>query len=394
MAGVQEFLRAHYAKIVILAVSLLSLSWFRGDNLIEFRDFYLPGDTARNFYRYFSLWDPLVPFGQPDYRNISGLIYPFLYFLTHNLLGFTLVQTEMVLFYLVFALSGLSMYYMMLVFGTKQIAALFSGLLYMFSPFDMLVMWGLITGRLVIFATLPLLLAVSKQVGRKQLTGAGIIGWSVLLTAISASADPESLLIASFPGVLYFIITRGWQRAGARRVLALVCTWVGLNMFWILPYAFFFQSAYQSVCYLTLIWSWDLQAFAGNSVSLIDAVRLTGFWELCASYRGDPYHSWSWAVVNPLYGSAGFLFPILAMAGVLAHRKNRDVLFFGGLAVVGIILMAGIQSPFGGIYAFILTKSGIIRLVRSPFTEFGTYVTVSYAVLIGLLLQKLVHRVN
>jgi len=48
-----------------------------------------------------------------------------------------------------------------------------------------------------------------------------------------------------------------------------------------------------------------------------------------------------------------WLIPIFAFAGLWVGRKNKDVVFFGVMALIGILLSKQVDDPFPGLYPWL-----------------------------------------
>jgi hypothetical protein len=78
-----------------------------------------------------------------------------------------------------------------------------------------------------------------------------------------------------------------------------------------------------------------------------------------------------------------WLYPILAFAGLLIAGKNRKVIFFGALAILGIFLTKQEASPFPHVYTWLYENIPGFNAFREA-SKFMFITAVSYAVLIGV----------
>jgi hypothetical protein len=166
-----------------------------------------------------------------------------------------------------------------------------------------------------------------------------------------------------------------------------------LNLYWLIPNLYSASnqiakvaSAYSSV---GVSFKSDVQL---NSAHIIGAIRLLGLWSLNSSYNGDPYVLWAPAYQNPLLIVIGFIIPILAFIPALLKPKDKHILFFTCFAIIGLLLVNGTYSPLGNwIYSEVPLFS---TFFNSPYLEFGMYVTLAYAFLIGYGLTELFTRLT
>ena len=77
-----------------------------------------------------------------------------------------------------------------------------------------------------------------------------------------------------------------------------------------------------------------------------------------------------------------WLYPILAFSGLLLSKKNKQVIFFGLLALLGIFLSKQEAQPFSQVYSWLFENIPGFAAFREA-SKFNFLIIVSYAVLIG-----------
>ena len=95
----------------MLIVGLVSLNWFQGDFLINGVDRSFPPDRTVFFTRGFYMWD-VFQLGAETARTTASLLPANLFLFISEIIGLSLVTAEKLWFYLLFTLSGLSMYFL------------------------------------------------------------------------------------------------------------------------------------------------------------------------------------------------------------------------------------------------------------------------------------------
>lgn len=93
--------------------------------------------------------------------------------------------------------------------------------------------------------------------------------------------------------------------------------------------------------------------------------------------------TWLYPQKIPMYFWA---YPLLAFAGFIVSRKNKKILFFGLLALVGVFLSKQESAPLGSIYDFFFTHIPGFAAFREA-SKFDFITVISYAVLIGAFSQ-------
>ena len=389
------------AVLIISIVGIISLSWFQGNYLISAIDFSMPFDRIKSFTANFYSWDS-QSLGSANPRILAFNFPVFFYFAFSEIIGLSLVNTEKILFYGVFAISGLSMYYLTTtLLGTKSskfknLAGLISGLFYMLNPYVALnILPVRQVSYMVIYALLPLFLGIfAKFLNKKRNVQSAIIVAIVMLLATSAFVDPSFVPLIFLPLLIYlifFIITNPKKTvmySAFKFSLSFAIAWSLLNLYWLLPDLNSYSSELGKVSSAYASVGMSFQSIIElNSAPFLGAVRLLGLWSLNAGYRGDSYILWAIVYQNPILIAIGILIPVLAFMPLLLKSRDKHVIFFSSFAVIGLILIVGSYSPLGNwIYRYV-PLFGV--LFNTPYARFGMYLTLAYAFLIGYALAKL-----
>ena len=393
------------ALLIIGLIGLLSVSWFHGDYLISADDFSMPLNRLRSFMANFYVWDSRS-LGSANPR-ISALTFPvWSYFAFSEIIGLSLSITEKILFYGVFTISGLSMYYLTTTLISnrpvklKRLAGLISGIFYMLNPYVAIIILPLRTTSFMIYALLPLILAIFvKGLNEKRKVKFAIIAAFVMTLATSVYVDPSYLLLTLLPLLMYLIFyilvnpTKTTLFSAFKFTTLFLITWVSLNLYWLIPDAYFSSTVLANVtsAYNSVGVSF-LSAVQLNSAPLLGAIRLLGYWGLNSGYKGDAYFIWATAYQTPLLIIVSFLLPFLAFIPLLIKPKDKHVLFFASFAIISLLLINGTYSPIGN---WIYTRIPLFSAFFStPYFRFGMYLTLAYAFLIGYALTELFSRIT
>ncbi|TAK95966.1 hypothetical protein EPO05_02880 [Patescibacteria group bacterium] len=86
-----------------------------------------------------------------------------------------------------------------------------------------------------------------------------------------------------------------------------------------------------------------------------------------------------------------WLIAIFAFLGIWLGRKNKDILFFGLLATVGIILVKQETEPFSGLYGWLYRTIPGFNAFREA-SKFYYIIATAYAVLVGMLVFQVTQQ--
>jgi hypothetical protein len=348
-----------------------------------------------NFYG----WNP-QSLGSANPRALAQTFPVWTYFAFSDVIGFSLVNTEKLLFYGIFTISGLAMYYLTITLLNnkssqfKNLAGLVSSLFYMLNPYVALNILPLRQVSYMIYAISPLALALFiKGLDSKKTIKPAFIAVFPLLLATSIFVDPSFVPLILFPLFLYllFFLVTNFNRVSIYRVLKFssvaILIWILLNLYWLIPDLFAASNELAKVTNAYASVGVSFQTIVQmNSAPLIGAFRLLGFWVLDAGYRGDPYILWGSTYQNPLLLLIGFMIPLLAFIPLLIRSKEKYVVFFTLFAVISLFLVNGDLSPLGRLmYSSIPFFSSFFN---TPYLRFGMYLTLAYAFLIGFTIAE------
>jgi hypothetical protein len=247
----------------------------------------------------------------------------------------------------------------------------------------------------VVYALLPLIFVFFiKGLNEKKKLKPAIIAALVSCLATSVCVDPSILLLASLPlffYLIFYILVNHTKQAFFSSIkfsTLFVASWVLLNLYWLIPDAFFSSEALASVtsAYSSVGTSF-LSIVQLNSAPFLEAFRLLGYWGLDAGFRGDAYLVWAAAYESPLLVLVGFLLPFLAFITLLIKPRDKHVLFFTFLAVICLLLMSGTLTPIGNwIYTSVPLFS---TFFNTPYLRFGMLLSLAYAFLIAYSLTEI-----
>lgn len=376
--------------LLILLCSLVPLLWFRGDSLIYTGDINFPLSGTRFLTDVSHGWSA-GGLGKPCSRDIAN-IFPYGLFLAScDAVGLSLVVVQKIVWCLVFAYTGLSMYFLCRVLikeNTGRIVGLVAAGFYMFNLTALMDMHPIPS---FYYASLPLILAmfVFGLDGRRGAKYALVMCLVCLVACTEWYVTPTfavlhwALILAYFG--FYCLTTRDNEaRIHALKFISeLAVFWVLLNMFWIAPGIFGISNTWRESSVATIGELWR-DTWTMHSASLLNGIRLQLSWALHAGYKGDAYFPWA-----AIYSTRGFQFlsllaPLLACVPLLTRqRMQRGVLFLSILAVGGLFLIKGPNPPAGELNSWLMGVTRLYVPLRMMDQKIGPFVVLAYAFLIG-----------
>jgi hypothetical protein len=376
-------------------MSLIAISWFKGDNILNGVDADYPITPNADFERsVFTWWERGL-----GASNVRGLALAPLYTfpqLALNTVGLSLSSIQQLIFYLIVAFSGISMYLLMkkLVIRNRRfssVASFISANFYMFNMFGLLFLYQpLLVPALYLYALLPMIfLFFTLSLDNKKYIA--ILG--VLFFLVSPAANNPSfyapLIILIVLYSFLSLITRRTKKNSLNILITVFLTFtvfILVNSFWILPV-------------LTSLWQQYSVWLTGNSGAAInnysnfsEMLRFLGWWAFSADYKGSPYFPYYPIYYTPTFVLLGFIIPIVAFLSLLiSKRPNKLTLFFGLVSIIGLLLQKGEIEPFASFNTWFYTLPGSLAF-DGP--KFGALYTIAIAALLGTSLQFIFTKVS
>lgn len=376
---------------LILLLGLLSVTWFRGSNLISGGDFGLPLDRFKYFNLMFFTWDETISTGFADYRQIASLIPYALWGAITQSLHLSIFFWEKSLFYFWFAGAGLSMYFLCSVLRMKRLGKLTASIFYMLNPFSLIVIWHVPHGFIqASYAFAPLLLAfyINGLQQKKDLKYIIFVCFISFLITTSAYVNPRATVTHWLLIFLYFLTAIFLQKKKRvfilRYTLKFFSVWLLFNLFWLLPFIFSIFESIESA-HSTVIMN-DLDTLRLTSVKIFGAIRMMGLWSLNSGYKGDSYYSYeAYYRLFPIL-LISWLIPVLVFLGFFhkeAKRKQK-IFFFIFMIFFGLVGMSGAYLPLSWILLWPYEIfPPLTLLTRFTFLFFGIPTYLVFTVLLG-----------
>ncbi|OGY09552.1 MAG: hypothetical protein A2782_03340 [Candidatus Blackburnbacteria bacterium RIFCSPHIGHO2_01_FULL_43_15b] len=94
---------------------------------------------------------------------------------------------------------------------------------------------------------------------------------------------------------------------------------------------------------------------------------------------------------------ASFIFPLLALVGLLLAKTNKQkriLSFFGLVALIEMVFTAGSHPPLGGFYEFLMDRLPGFFLFRSAFYKFAIFYMLGMSLLVSFALSIIVEKLT
>lgn len=388
-----DFLQKYSYAFLLLCISLISITWFRGNFQLAIGDFLFPPRRIEEFQRSFYSWDHLS-LGSANFRILASSVPFGIYLALTEVIGISLVVAEKIWLYFSFASMGLSMYFLTITVVVKEkfryLAGFLAALLFMFNP------WIATTNAMLwpYIVFLPLILGLYIK-GLNEKRGFKYILIFCLLWIVTSTVSLINLrgglhqwMTLFIYLVFFLLINRKKDDAKHAFVFSasLLFCWALLTMFYLLPISINIFGTIQEAAstYQAINFTW-MDAYKLNSVHLSEAFRLMGFWAFEHSYKGYPYSYWSPTYKTLLFILIGFLLPILAYSALFLKKQpnhtKKHLLFFGIITAFGLFIMMGSLNPINLLFAKYIPF--FVTLFSLPYFFGGIFVVLGFSVLGG-----------
>ena len=388
----------------IFIIALISISWFRGKNLISGMDLEFPLDRLDFFKLGFSGWDSRS-IGGNNFRMFANIFPLGLFLALSELIGLSVIAAEKIWFFILFFSSGISMFYLSqylikIIQGKNNyVISFFSALVFMFNPF-----FGILISAFpflwLTFAFIPLKLYfyIKILIEKKSLKYIFFICIFWIFVSASEYVNPKYLILDFIPIFLFFvyylvIIVKNKQDMlrAIKQSLIIFFTIIILSSFWLLPAIINIKEEINTINNSYSVGTGRSRIISYNqnsTTSFFDSVRTLGLWSLNQGYKGEKYYYWVDIYNSPLFICLGFFIPIIIFETLFfieknKHFKNKQTFYYFILLMIfSVIGMNGTSNIFKYIIRLLTNNTPLFYdLFTTPYQIFGIYLTMAYAFL-------------
>jgi hypothetical protein len=375
---------------IILVLGFFVLNWFGGNYFLKCIDGFYGLNPEFQFNSSLYLWQYSYSVGY-SWSLVSAIpVYGLWVALTK--LGFSLVVSQKIMYYLIFTGAMLSMYTLSsTIFPAddlpSSVARLFSSLFYVANGYTLAYLWRWQPWWQFSYILCPIVFAVilrSTTCNTKQ------FGFLLLFSSMAVSVLSPLGLLGNFViaigslMLIAYILLRGKKRIFfVKRIILLVIAWILCSLWWLIPNVYLIQGPYYTGV-ASFQSASSLLAYLSQYSTTLNTARLLGIQQIYLTIDGHSFYPWVETYLsNPIFVGLSFLPPVLAYLGLLVRRKRSDfILFFAILATLSIFLMKGSAEPLGWINVALL-KLPFGGVFQSPYYEFAMLLTVSFSIMIS-----------
>lgn len=407
--------KKHFTIILSLAIiSLITITWFRGEHLINGGDYELPLSPLKDLYYRLFVWQ--YTYGTESANSVANLFPWNSFFAFCEFLGLSLINSEKLLFYLLFFLQGLFMYIFTINFiqgESRYVSGFFSALLYMFNLYTLQFRWKISISSMFVYVFLPVLFLffykgyILKKQRKKYLFYFGLTS----LFIASSSTTPAYVIpifIILFTYLVFNILVNKKYDCiidSIKYYFLIVSVYFCFNLWWILPIlgSGTIKSRFLQV-YFDDWATYTINSLKAESLvaSIINVLRIQGHWGFQSTHQGVPYYPYAQIYLTPFYILISVLIPVIAFSSLKYVKDNNFLLYMNFLSIFGVFLMKGIHPPLGNLFEYFFFTVPILRVFRMTHDKFGLILLFGYAYTFGysvgkiflLLRNKLIIKLN
>ncbi len=249
--------------------------------------------------------------------------------------------------------------------------AAFAGLIYTTNTYILMVTGGGQMGVALAYSVAPLV--ITSFIIKSAVFSGIILGFQIMI-------DPRIAYITMIGVVTYLISNFKYEKSNIPRNYFLpLAIAIGFNAFWIVP---------------MIVLRFNPIDAMGSAYTSVGSVKFFSF--------ADFPHALSFLHPNwpeNIFGKTYFLqpeflvLPILAFSSLLFGRKDKNILLFSLLGLIGVFLAKGAGEPFGWIYVWFFEHFPGFVMFRDP-TKFYVLTAISYSMLIPIALVYIGKRLE
>lgn len=398
----RSWLTKYWDLLLVLLLGLTPLLWYKEGLVIAGGDNYLLLNYGNLLNDFLHTWTARLNFGVPNLQ--TSQLFPLVSFWTffNKGLGLSLLNTGRLWSVAVFTLTGLSMRGLVVSLlapshqprtTSVRWGAATAAVLYMFNVWVMIDAMTPVMRVVAVFLPFFVLFWIrgltSEKFSLRFPLSIGLLSLFLASTyahLVSAVAIP----LTFFFYLIFFLIFTKEFRRGLKMVFFSSLFFLIFNLWWLLPYFLSLKVIYPS---------WESAASSYNFLSatpIFDAFRFMGFW----AFRSfDPVTHRAHVPYAHYYYELTFLFlsyvlSVLALVAVFFRPRDRRVIFFSFLGLLGVFLAKGASPPLGFFYQYLYGHLPGFAAFREPFARFTGVTVFSFSFLLGFTVSHLYNRME
>lgn len=388
-----------YLIVLFIIPVILVVLWFKDANILGTGESGLPFYDLMLQFKNFSYAWANYALGHPTNITIAS-VPTYWFFAQLQNIGVPAFLLQAFFLWFSLTVSGISIYFLTKELFPKldQKIYLLAPLFYWFNPFGMVNVWNrFLNNFLVFYACLPLvLLLFIKGIRSKKYIYAILIGLSSLILSYASSSITFSLIlwfVLSYTALFYVVLNRqGDKLFVVKFFLITLLFWFFINFWWISQVlSYVALGSFSAVTSSSFTTDSNYNTFfllSQRLGNLIDVVRLKH-----ASFFADIENiRWVGIYQFPLLTLLEFLIAGTYLLPIIIRRRQKEVLFLGGLFILSIFFMKGNNPPLGEIFNQAFINFSFLQLFRNPLEKIGFILPLSAAPLFCLGVSLLIGK--
>ena len=372
--------------VYIIISFIVNLAWFREGEILagaELGFVFYDYTKLLHWSRY--LWQDHFHVGHTNPSLIFYLPLSYMGSLLQSC-GLSSFSIQRLLYFLLFAINGIGMYFLVLYFLKDRkealLCAFIAGLFYMFNAFSMISVWNrFILNNILASSFLPLALLFYARLlheGKVLYIYLQLLLF-VIFTYIFAYPSNSLIILFLFGSYFIFFIfdnrneKKKCFRASLNSFFLVVVLIIG-NLWWLMHFYKSIGNYAQRVTTENTIISLTGVSQGFTLTAVLQGVNL--------SVINNPDY-WGNIYTTVFFNFLGFIPLLIIIMTIYIKFKDRIVCFFGLLTLIILFVMKGTNPPFGGFLIWLFEQSLIFQVFRNPSEKFGLLWPLSYSFLIG-----------
>lgn len=337
-----------------------------------------------------ALWDRTVFAWDTDSTNLMGWLNPSFAIAMPFLLFFKFffflpnIVTEYLYFAVAFSAIFLSSFYYFYyyLFHKNFAISIICSLAYFFNAFFFV---SFLNYNIhLAFILLPILFILANKIIEGDIKKIILLVILVSVIIPSVFINPPSLIpliLVAFSYLIFLAIQKGINKKLFSNLGLAGILFILLNIWWIYP---FIYTIFNNRILETLDAS-SLGFF--GTTSLYDSFRFLGGWSF-GTYSEElrPFRYEHLYLLNPIFIICNYII-IVSAYSVIVLKKNKNILYFFALSLIGIFLIKGNLKPLGELYMFMFDNAPGMYMFREPFAKFMLIQVFSICCLLGYFLR-------
>jgi len=365
-------------RILFIALCIIALviynKWIFTAGIISHGDwgYYFKETQNAYFQNSFSLWRSLSSFGGISLDVGQGPTNFYYAVLSRFFnLDFNISERIVHLWPIVFFTLFSSFILLQSIFKNR-VAIGIGVLVYMYNTYFLTSQTGHLT-LMAAYSIAPLVLySFMRTLEEKRFIWGVITG---LIFAVCGAYEPRaSYIVFGLLGIyfVFFLITLGKTEFKFKNI-------INISLYAIVPFVIF--------AFLNVYWVYALATLGGITSNALFSRSLYGSDLFTIMYSLTLYHPfWTGTelkiyAIQPIFAYF-WLYPVLAVLGLMLHRLNKKILFFGLISIIGIFLSKQADVPFPNMYSWLYSHFPGFNAFREA-SKFYFLTALGYSVLIG-----------